>query len=83
MTPRYSPELDRGGDFEFRFELERLALLEVDVFDVGPADHLQFFFLHLLLEILREQVFEHIFADLLGELGANEAGGSFAGAETG
>ena len=39
--------------------------------------------LHVLLEILGEQVFEDVFAHLVGELGANQIGGNFAGAESG
>ncbi len=55
----------------------------MNVLHVRTAHHFQMFFFHLLPEIFRQQVFENVIAHLLGELGADQAGGRFAGAEAG
>ena len=58
-------QLDLRRHFEFGFEAQRLAGVEMHVLDVRPAYHLEMFFFHLLLEKFREQVLENVFANLL------------------
>ena len=74
-------KFELGRDFKFGLELERLAFLELDVLDAGPADRLQLFFLHLLFEKFRKQILQDVFAHLPREFGADQADGSFAWAE--
>lgn len=77
------PQLDLRRHFEFGLEAQRLAFVEMHVFDVRTAHHFQMFFFHLLPEIFRQQVFENVVAHLLGELGADQAGGRFSRTKAG
>ena len=43
------PQLDFGNHFELGREAQRLAIVEVDVLDIGRADHVQVLGLELLL----------------------------------
>ncbi len=70
-------KLDSRSYLKFGFETKGLALFEVDLFDVGPPDHLQFLFVHSFLKVFRQQIFEDVFAHLFSKLRSNQAGRSF------
>src|SRR5208337_915279 len=76
-------QLDFGGHFEFGFEPQRLALLEVHVFDIGPADHLQIVGLEAFLEILGDQAFEDVLPYFVRKARADNGGGDLSRAEAG
>ena len=48
-------QLDLRNHLELGLEAQRLAVVEMDVGDVGPADDVQVFRLDLLLQILGDQ----------------------------
>ncbi len=55
--------------------------MEVDVGDIGRADHVEVLGLELLLEVFGDQSFEHLLPDIAGEVLANQGCRGFAGAE--
>ena len=46
--------------------------MEVDVLDIGRADHFEVLGFELLLEVLGDQAFQHLLPDIAGELLANQ-----------
>jgi hypothetical protein len=76
-------ELDFGNDFEFGFETERLAVVEMDILYIGCADDVEVFGLELLVEELGNEIFQHLLPDIAGELLTDDAGRSFARPESG
>ena len=72
------PQLDLRDHFELGLEAQRLALVEMDVLDIGRAHHVEVFGLELLLQVLGDQVFQHLLPDIAGELLANQRGGRLA-----
>ena len=57
--------------------------MEVDVADIGAADHVEVFGLELLLQVLRNEIFEDFLPDIAGELLSNQRGGHLARPEAG
>ena len=75
-------QLDLRDHFELGGEAQRLAVVEVDVLDIGLADHVEVFGLELLLEILGDQVLQHLLPDVAGELLADQRYRGLARAKT-
>src|SRR5262249_52748299 len=75
-------EFELRGDFELGGELKRLPLIEFDFGDIGPANNVKLFLLNPLLQMPRDQVFEHLLTDITLELLTNQAGRSLAGPKT-
>src|SRR5579885_1779342 len=76
-------QLNLGRDFEFGFEPERLAIVEVNILNVRLADYVEVFRLELLLKVLGNEIFQHPLPDVAGELLADDADGRLAGTEAG
>src|SRR5690349_11042468 len=76
-------QLDFRRDFEFRLEPQGLAIVEMNVLDIGRAHDVQVFGLKLFLQISGNQVFEHLLPDVARKLLADQSGGGFAGTEAG
>ena len=55
--------------------------MEVDVGDIGRADHVEVFRLELLLQVFGDERFEHLLPDVAGEVLANQGGRGFARTE--
>ena len=64
-------------------EAQRLAVVEMDVGDIGRADHVQVFGFDLLLQMLGNQVLQHLLPDIAGELLADQRSRRLAGTEAG
>ena len=69
--------LEIGCDFEFSFEPERLAIVEMNVGDVRCSYDVPVLFVGFLAKCFRQNVFEHILADGILEPGLDNAYGSF------
>jgi hypothetical protein len=76
-------QFDFRDHFELRFEAQRLAVVEMDILDIGCADHVEVLGLKLLLEERGNQILQHLLPDITGELLANDAGGRFSRPEPG
>ena len=76
------PQFHLGDDFELGGEAQRLAIVEVDILDIGLSDHLQVLGLELFLEVLGNQVLHDLPPDLARELRANQRQSDPARAET-
>ncbi len=76
-------QIDFGKNFKFRLEPDRFAVMKVNVGDAGRPHHAEIFFLRLCVEKLRNQMFQHLLADVAAKVSANQRGGSLAGTEAG
>ena len=72
LDVRILPQFEGRFDFEGGLEAQRLAIMEMDVADVGTSHQRQAFGLDALLEMLGNQAFQHLLPDIPGEGLANQ-----------
>jgi hypothetical protein len=65
-------KFNRRDHFELGLEAQRLAIVEVDIGNVGPADDIQVLRVDLLLQVLGNQAFHHLFPNFACELLSNQ-----------
>jgi hypothetical protein len=74
-------QLDFRHHFELGLELQRRAVVEMNVGDIGTPDHIEVFRFHLLLQKPRNQVLEDLLPDVAFELQPDLGRGGFTRAE--
>ena len=76
-------QLKFGQYFEDRAEFQRLALVEIELFDLRLRDGIELLFSDGFFDALRNQRLQNFSLDVVGKAAANQCHGSFAGAEAG
>src|SRR5205823_10291412 len=74
-------QLELGRDLELGGEFQGLALIELDLRNIGPAHDVQILLFHALFQKARNEVFEDLLADAALELLADQTGRRFARTE--
>ena len=75
-------QFDGRHHLERRLELQRLAVMQMDVADIGRPHNLQAFDLELLLQVFGDQSFQYALPDVTGELLTNQRCRRFSGPES-